>query len=158
MTCPAQSSIQASIGYEMDHEVAIAQLLELMENFTALVKDENQQLARGLPASPQSIVVRKNEMADRLEVWAKAAAERKFSLALVRGELQAAFASQLGTFQAAMNENVRRIEAAMDASRRRIDAVMSAVREEIRPATPYGANGRPYRSGAGLSVSKSATI
>lgn len=154
MTHMAQTSTEVLL----DHGIAITQLLQLMDNFTALVKEENAQLARGLPSSPQSIVARKNEMADMLEVWARAATSRKFNLALVNGHLQARFVSQLSLFQAAMNENVCRIEAAIEASSKRIDAVMMAVREQMKPVRPYGPDGQLHHHRSECSVGRGARI
>lgn len=123
-------------------EAAARELAALMEEFIAVVRDENAMLARGLPASVSSVSERKNELAGAFERWVKAAESRTLRLEAAPSPVRKQFLERLQLFQATMNENVARLEAAIEASRRRIDAVMSAIRQEMVEVSPYGANGK----------------
>ena len=123
-------------------EIAAQELAALMEEFIDIVLEENEMLARGLPASLSSVSARKNELAQAFEVWVQAAASREFRLDAAPESVRKQFLERLATFQKAMSENILRLEAAMTASRLRIDAVMSAIRQEMVEVSPYGANGK----------------
>ena len=129
-------------GQMVASETAAQDLILLMEEFMAVVAEENAMLARGLPASLSSAVVRKTELAAAFELWVQAVNARAVRLETVPAPLRKQFFERLSQFQDAMNENVARLEAAIEASRRRIEAVMSAIREEMTELSPYGANGK----------------
>jgi hypothetical protein len=134
-------------------EAAARELAALMEEFIALVREENAMLARGLPASLSSVSERKNELAGAFERWVKAAASRTLRLEAAPSPVRKQFLERLQLFQTTMNENVARLEAAIEASQWRIDAVMSAIRQEMVDATPYGSNGK-VRSVANRSATR----
>ena len=123
-------------------EAAAHKLIALIDEFIAVVAQENAMLARGLPASLSSVAKQKNILADAFELWVKAAQEREFRAEALSAKTRTVFVTRLEAFQQAMAENMARLEAAMEASRRRIDAVMSAIRSEMSNSSPYGANGK----------------
>lgn len=120
-------------------------LIVLIDEFIAVVREENAMLARGLPAALSSVAGRKAELAGAFEMWVKAATERAFRIDMASDPVRTRFVERLTLFQATMNDNIAHLEAAMEASRRRIEAVMTAIRNEMVEASPYGANGRTYQ-------------
>ncbi len=126
-------------------DAAARQLVALVDEFIAVVREENVMLARGLPASLSSVAKRKAELADAFDVWVKAAVSRSFRLETASEPIRKLFPERLAFFQKTMHENIAHLEAAMEASRRRIDAVMTAIRQEMVEASPYGANGKTYQ-------------
>lgn len=138
-------SITTSPTDALNGDVAARALVALVDEFIAVVQEENAMLARGLPASLSSVAQRKAELADAFDIWVKAAVSRSFRLETASEPVRKLFPERLGVFQQTMNENIARLEAAIEASRRRIDAVMSAIRGEMVEASPYGADGRTYQ-------------
>jgi hypothetical protein len=129
-------------GVDPRIEAAAEKLIGLIDEFIAVVTQENAMLAQGLPASLSSVTKQKHMLADAFELWVKAAQEREFRIDALSEPTRKAFVTRLEAFQHAMSENLARLEAAMEASRRRIDAVMTAIRTEMTNASPYGANGK----------------
>lgn len=129
-------------------ESAAQKLLMLIEQFIAVVTQENAMLARGLPASLSSVAEQKAILADAFEAWVQATQARQFRLDGLSKQTRDRVLGCLDAFQKAMAENMARLEAAMEASRRRIDAVMSAIRAGMTDAQPYGANGKKSLTGA----------
>jgi len=125
-------------------DTAAEALVALIDEFIAVVREENAMLARGLPASLSVVARRKAELAAAFEVWVNAATERTFRIDMASEPVRKRFLDRLSFFQETMNDNIAHLEAAMEASRRRIDAVMAAIREEMIEASPYGANGKTY--------------
>lgn len=125
-------------------DAAAEELVALIDEFIAVVREENAMLARGLPASLSVVAKRKAELAAAFEVWVNAATARTFRIDMATGPVGKRFLDRLALFQETMNDNIAHLEAAMEASRRRIDAVMAAIREEMVDASPYGANGKTY--------------
>jgi hypothetical protein len=129
--------------------VTIERLIALIDELLAVIAEENQVLARGLPASLSTQTARKHELADRFELWVKDVAARPIRIASCDQDLQQALMDRIARLRAGMDENMDRLRAAMEASRRRIETVMQAIRSEIASASPYGPNGqvRDKRSG-----------
>jgi hypothetical protein len=136
------NNLTTRLGEGMTGEIAAKELAVLMDEFIDVVLEENELLARGLPASLSSVSARKNELAQAFESWVRAAETREFHLETAPERVRKQFLVRLEMFQKAMNENILRLEAAMTASRLRIDAVMSAIRQEMVEISPYGANGK----------------
>lgn len=126
-------------------DAAADELVALIDEFIAVVDEENTMLARGLPASLSSVASRKAELAEAFEVWVSAATARTFRIDTASEPVRKRFLERLALFQKTMNDNIAHLEAAMEASRRRIDAVMTAIREGLVEASPYGANGKTYQ-------------
>lgn len=133
-------------------DAAAEALLILIDEFIAVVREENAMLARGLPASLSVVAKRKAELAAAFEVWVNAATERTFRIDMASESVRKRFLDRLAFFQETMNDNIGHLEAAMEASRRRIDAVMAAIREEMIDASPYGANGKTYHMSSHTAV------
>lgn len=123
-------------------------LIALIDEFIAVVREENAMLAGGLPASFAPVSKRKAELADAFEGWVKAAVAREFSANAASPAVRKVFVERLTLFQQVMSENMTRLQAAMEASRRRIDSLMSVIRDEMAGTSSYGANGRTYTVGS----------
>ena len=120
----------------------VRSLMALIDELIAIVVEENNELAKGLPASRLKQVDEKNRLASLFE---KGVAECSTKVNLLRVEdqmLRAEFLERIQGLRAAMDENLIRLRAAIDARNRRIDAVMHAMREQITKVSPYGARGR----------------
>lgn len=139
-------------------DAAARALIALVDEFIAVVQEENAMLARGLPASLSSVAQRKAELADAFDLWVKAAVSRSFRLDTASEPVRKLFPERLKVFQRTMNENIAHLEAAMEASRRRIDAVMSAIRGEMVDAAPYGANGKTYQVACHTAIRSGLSI
>lgn len=128
-------------------DVTAQALIALIDEFIAVVQEENAMLAVGLPSSFAPVSKRKAELADAFESWVKAAVAREFSANAASPAVRKIFTARLTLFQQVMGENMTRLEAAMEASRRRIDSLMSVIRDEMAGTSSYGANGRTYKVG-----------
>jgi hypothetical protein len=142
----------AGVGGPQSVDATAQMLIALIDEFTMVVGEENATLARGLPSSFALIARRKNELATQFEAWVKAAVAREFQVAEASPAVRARFVERLTRFQSIMNENLVQLEAAMQASRLRIEAIMTAIRDEMADASPYGANGKTRRIGAGIAM------
>ena len=150
---PPKSRAPASVS-TADANAAVEHVIALVEELSLVIAQENQVLARGIPASLSASVARKHELADAFEQWVKQVAGRRLcahSDDVVRQRLLV----RVQALREAMAENVTRLRAAIDASSRRVDAVMRAIRTEVAGASPYGANGRLRDSRSPHSISGS---
>jgi len=123
-------------------DARIKSLIAVIDHLTALVEEENTELAKGLPASRLKQVHEKDRLADVFErsVAECAAATTSFDVRdrLLREQLM----ERILKLRAVTDENLVRLRAAIEASNRRIEAVMQAIREQIAAVSPYGASGR----------------
>jgi hypothetical protein len=99
-------------------------LAGLAEDLISVMRDENDLLAAGMPASLTRTVDRKTELADRLAAaWAAARPVPRDQAGDLIGVVE--------RLTAMAQENVLRLEDALAASRRRIDAVLAAVGQDV---------------------------
>jgi hypothetical protein len=148
---PPKSRTPAPVGLA-DANAAVEHVIALVEELSLVIAQENQVLARGIPASLSASVARKHELADAFEQWVKQVAGEKLC-AYSDDVLRQRLLARVQALRDAMAENVTRLRAAIDASRRRIEAVMRAIRTEVSAASPYGPNGRLRDSRNAHSVS-----
>jgi hypothetical protein len=116
-------------------------VIVLIDELVAAIEDENENLARGIPASLSASIARKNELADCFEQWVALVKERRLQIPPDR-QLRNRLLQRTTQLRERMAENIDRLQAAMEASRRRVEAVMSAIRQHAAADSPYGANGR----------------
>src|SRR5262245_9726796 len=82
LTIPASAARpQADVNFDT--------LIALIDELIVVIDGENEDLARGMPASLSTSVVRKNELADRLERWAACVKERRLQIPAHDQELRA---------------------------------------------------------------------
>ncbi|MCP3472595.1 flagellar protein FlgN [Bradyrhizobium sp. CCGUVB1N3] len=123
-------------------DARIKSLIALIDGLTALVAEENAELAKGLPASRLKQVDEKNRLAEVFERTVAECAAGSTSLHVRDRILREQLMERILKLRAAMDENLVRLRAAIEASNRRIEAVMQAIREQIASVSPYGASGR----------------
>ncbi|MGL3107421.1 flagellar protein FlgN [Bradyrhizobium sp. BR 1432] len=123
-------------------DARIKSLIVLIDALTALVVEENAELAKGLPASRLKQVDEKNQLAEIFERTVAECAAGTTSLNVGDRILREQLMERILKLRAAMDENLVRLRAAIEASNRRIEAVMQAIREQIATVSPYGASGR----------------
>ena len=124
------------------NDAAAKMLVALIDEFIAVVLEENAMLARGLPASLSSVARRKTELAEAFESWVTA----QHRCVPDRYRLRAD-APPLRGAAAVSDDDERKYRASEGghgSEPARIDAVMTAIREEMVQASPYGSNGRTY--------------
>lgn len=158
MTMKNAQNITMSPAIAPNGDAAARALVALVDEFIAVVQEENVMLARGLPASLSLVARRKAELAEAFDVWVKAAVSRSFRLEAASEPVRKLFPERLAIFQRTMSANIAHLEAAMEASRRRIDAVMNAIRGEMVEASPYGANGRTYQVASCTAIRSGLSI
>jgi hypothetical protein len=117
-------------------------VIVLIDELVAAIEDENENLARGIPASLSASIARKNELADCFEQWVALVKERRLQIPPDDRQLRNRLLQRTTQLRERMAENIDRLQAAMEASRRRVEAVMSAIRQHAAADSPYGANGR----------------
>jgi biopolymer transport protein ExbD len=123
-------------------DARIKSLIALIDVLTALVAEENMELAKGLPASRLKQANEKNRLAEIFERTVADCAAGTTSLQVRDRVLREQLMERILTLRAAMDENLVRLRAAIEASNRRIEAVMQAIREQVAAVSPYGASGR----------------
>ncbi len=121
---------------------SIKSLITLIDTLTALISEENAELAKGLPASRLKQADEKNKLAEIFERTVAECAAGTTSLTVRDRILREQLLERILRLRAAMDENLVRLRAAIEASNRRIEAVMQAIREQIAAVSPYGASGR----------------
>ncbi|WFU27103.1 flagellar protein FlgN [Bradyrhizobium sp. CB1717] len=136
------SVAQAKTTNAANGDVRIKSLITLIDTLTALVAEENAELARGLPASRLKQVDEKNRLAETFERIVAECAAGTTSLTVRDRVLREQLMDRILKLRVAMDENLVRLRAAIEASNRRIEAVMQAIREQIAAVSPYGASGR----------------
>ncbi|MBR0784413.1 flagellar protein FlgN [Bradyrhizobium iriomotense] len=136
------SVAQAKMTNAANGDVRIKSLITLIDTLTALVAEENAELAKGLPASRLKQVDEKNRLAEMFERIVAECAAGTTSLHVRDRILREQLMDKILKLRAAMDENLVRLRAAIEASNRRIEAVMQAIREQIAAVSPYGASGR----------------
>lgn len=123
-------------------DARIESLIALIDALTAVVAEENAELAKGLPASRLKQVDEKSRLAELFERTVTECTAGATSLH-VRDRIRRERLMQgILKLRAAMDENLVSLRAAIEASNRRIEAVMQAIREQIAEVSPYGASGR----------------
>jgi hypothetical protein len=122
--------------------VSFDSVITLIDEMIAAIDGENENLARGIPASLSASIARKNELADRFEQWVALVKEQRLQLPAGDRQLRSRLLQRTTQLRERMAENIDRLQAAMEASRRRVEAVMSAIRQHAAAESPYGANGR----------------
>lgn len=137
-------------------DARIKSLITLIDTLTALVAEENAELARGLPASRLKQVDEKNRLAETFERIVADCAVGTTSLHVRDRILREQLMDKILKLRAAMDENLVRLRAAIEASNRRIEAVMQAIREQIAAVSPYGASGRLAARSVSSGTSRSA--
>ncbi len=137
-------------------DTRIKSLIALIDVLTALVVEENVELAKGLPASRLKQVDEKNRLAEMFERTVAECAAGTTSLNVPDRILREQLMERILKLRAAMDENLVRLRAAIEASNRRIEAVMQAIREQIAAVSPYGASGRVAARAASSGTSRSA--
>ncbi|WP_082770474.1 flagellar protein FlgN [Bradyrhizobium sp. CCH5-F6] len=151
MTVAKATRTNAAIG-----DTRIKSLIALIDVLTALVAEENMELARGLPASRLKQVDEKNRLAEMFERTVAECAAGTTSLNVPDRILREQLMERILKLRAAMDENLVRLRAAIEASNRRIEAVMQAIREQIATVSPYGASGRVAARPVSSGTSRSA--
>lgn len=132
---------------------AVHRVIAVIDELVALIDQENQILARGIPASLAGSVVRKNELADMFEDKVKEVIERQLFLRMTNDALRRQLMARTKALRVSMTENTDRLRAAIEATRRRVDSVMRAIRAEVAgKPTSYGPNGKFKESRAALSL------
>lgn len=137
-------------------DARIKSLITLIDALTALVANENAELATGLPASRLKQVDEKNRLAEMFERTVAECAAGTTSLNVRDQILREQLLERILKLRAAMDENLLRLRAAIEASNRRIEAVMQAIREQIAAVSPYGASGRLAARAVSSGTSRSA--
>lgn len=147
---------QAKMTSAASGDARIRSLITLIDTLTALVAEENAELARGLPASRLKQVDEKNRLAETFERIVADCAAGTTSLHVRDRVLREQLMEKILKLRAAMDENLVRLRAAIEASNRRIEAVMQAIREQIAAVSPYGASGRLAARAVSSGTSRSA--
>src|SRR6266702_3842148 len=138
----AQANSKATRTNAANGDARIKSLIALIDVLTALVAEENAELAKGLPASRLKQVDEKNRLAELFEQCVAECAAKTASLNVQDRVLREQLMQRILSLRTAMDENLMRLRAAIEASNRRIEAVMQAIREQIASVSPYGAGGR----------------
>ena len=136
------SVAQARTTNAASGDVRIKSLITLIDTLTALVAEENAELAKGLPASRLKQVDEKNRLAEMFERTVAECAAGTTSLNVRDRILREQLMERILRLRSAMDENLLRLRAAIEASNRRIEVVMQAIRQQIVSVSPYGAGGR----------------
>jgi len=152
----AQAKSQATRTNSANGDVRIKSLITLIDTLTALVAEENVELAKGLPASRLKQVDEKNRLAEVFERTVAECAAGTTNLHVPDRILREQLLERILKLRAAMDENLVRLRAAIEASNRRIEAVMQAIREQIAAVSPYGASGRIATRSVSSGTSRSA--
>jgi hypothetical protein len=152
----AQANSQATRTNAANGDVRIKSLIGLIDVLTALVAEENAELAKGLPASRLKQVDEKNRLAEIFERSVAECAAGGTPLNVRDRILREQLLDRILKLRAAMDENLVRLRAAIEASNRRIEAVMQAIREQIAAVSPYGASGRVAARAVSSGTSRSA--
>ena len=152
----AKANSQATKTGVATGDARIKSLIELIDVLTALVAEENAELAKGLPASRLKQVDEKNRLAEIFERTVAECAAGTTTLNVRDQLLREQLLERILKLRAAMYENLLRLRAAIEASNRRIEAVMQAIREQIAAVSPYGASGRVAARAVSSGTSRSA--
>lgn len=152
----AQANSQATRISAASSDARIKSLIVLIDVLTALVAEENAELAKGLPASRLKQVDEKNRLAEIFERTVAECAAGTSTLNVRDRILRGQLLDRILKLRAAMDENLMRLRAAIEASNRRIEAVMQAIREQIAAVSPYGASGRVAARAVSSGTSRSA--
>jgi hypothetical protein len=152
----AQANSQATRTNAANGDARIKSLIALIDVLTALVAEENAELAKGLPASRLKQVDEKNRLAEVFERTVAECAAGTTSLTVRDRILREQLLERILKLRTAMDENLVRLRAAIEASNRRIEAVMQAIREQIAAVSPYGASGRVAARAVSSGTSRSA--
>jgi len=152
----AQANSQATRTNAVPGDARIKSLIALIDVLTALVAEENAELAKGLPASRLKQVEEKNRLAEIFERTVAECAAGTTTLNVRDRILREQLLERILKLRAAMDENLVRLRAAIEASNRRIEAVMQAIREQIAAVSPYGASGRVAARAVSSGTSRSA--
>jgi hypothetical protein len=152
----AQANSQATKASAANGDARIKSLIGLIDVLTALVAEENAELAKGLPASRLKQVDEKNRLAEIFEQTVAECAAGTTTLNVRDRILREQLLDRILKLRAAMDENLVRLRAAIEASNRRIEAVMQAIREQIAAVSPYGASGRVAARAVSSGTSRSA--
>lgn len=147
---------QAKMTSAGNGDARIKSLIVLIDKLTALVTEENAELAKGLPASRLKQVDEKNRLAEMFESVVAECAAGGASLHVRDRILREQLMERILKLRVAMDENLVRLRAAIEASNRRIEAVMQAIREQMAAASPYGASGRLAARAVSSGTSRSA--
>jgi hypothetical protein len=150
------SVAQATKANAASGDARIKSLIGLIDVLTALVAEENAELAKGLPASRLKQVDEKNRLAEIFERTVAECAAGTSTLNVRDRILREQLLDRILKLRAAMDENLVRLRAAIEASNRRIEAVMQAIREQIAAVSPYGASGRVAARAVSSGTSRSA--
>lgn len=137
------SEEQQQIGgvIDPDPDVSITAMIELLEQLSDVIGEENHHLQSGLPASVSSNVSRKSVLASKLERWVGAVKTNEIVIAKATPVLREKLVAGGISLEGVMSENATRLTAAIDATRHRISAVMYAMREQGQRAGGYGETG-----------------
>lgn len=152
----AQANSQATRTNVASGDARIKSLIALIDVLTALVAEENAELAKGLPASRLKQIDEKNRLAEVFERTVAECAAGTATLNVRDRILREQLLDRILKLRAAMDENLVRLRAAIEASNRRIEAVMQAIREQIAAVSPYGASGRVAARAVSSGTSRSA--
>lgn len=152
----AQANSQATRTNVASGDARIKSLIGLIDILTALVAEENAELAKGLPASRLKQVNEKNHLAEIFERTVAECAAGTSTLNVRDRILREQLLDRILKLRATMDENLVRLRAAIEASNRRIEAVMQAIREQIAAVSPYGASGRVAARAVSSGTSRSA--
>lgn len=124
-------------------DAAARALLTLLDEMIAVIAQENELMATGIPGSTSHVVARKRELAEIFSRWIATLRSGEIVLAGADRALRARLVEKNEVLRRQMDANVGSLRASMAATRRRIDAIMRAIREQAAPPpSRYGANGR----------------
>lgn len=119
----------------------VVAMIELLEQLSEVIGEENRHLQSGLPASMSGTISRKSMLANELERWVRAVKTNEIVIAKTSPALREKLVTGGVGLNNAMSENATRLKAAIAATRSRVNAVMYAVREQGQFAGGYCATG-----------------
>ena len=123
------------------NELAIADLMTVMEELILVVQSENDLLHRGLPAALSDYADQKDHLTNRFADISRgvlSSCNRELS---DDDDLRQQIVTTGQALKSLTQENMRLLSGAMDATRRRINSVMTAIQTEGAKQGTYGASG-----------------
>lgn len=123
------------------NELAIADLMAVMEELIVVVQSENDLLHRGLPAALSDYADKKDHLTGRFADLSRGVLSSCTQELSDDEDLRQQIATTGQSLKSLTQENMRLLRGAMDATRRRINSVMSAIQAETTRQGTYGASG-----------------
>lgn len=120
----------------------VTSLMAVMHELTALLREENDLLRRGMPAQAAARTNRKVDLSNSYTELMMLARYRYLADIKADPGLREPLLAISHELDGLSRENLTRLEAAMQATRRRIESVMKAIKVQDRRNRPYGADGQ----------------